>query len=129
MNNVNRIKNLYQAFAAGDLDTVLATIDPDVVWIESEGIPYGGTFQGRDAVVEGVFQKIGAEWDNFAAQVEEYIDAGDRVITLGHDSGTYKDTGKSMSAPTASIWTFDNGKVVKFVQYIDTLKVVTATIV
>jgi hypothetical protein len=38
-------------------------------------------------VLNGVFGKIGAEWDNFQAHVAEYIDAGDRVITLGYDSG------------------------------------------
>jgi hypothetical protein len=127
MNNVSIIQGLYTAFAAGDLDTVLDILHPEVVWVESDGIPYGGTFIGRDAVVTGVFQKIGAEWDGFTAQVDEFIDAGKQVITLGRDSGTYKATGKSMTAPAASVWTLDNkGKVVKFVQYIDTLAVVSA---
>ena len=31
-----------------------------------------------------------------------------------------------MRAPTASVWTLKDGLVVKFVQYIDTLKVVEA---
>lgn len=100
-----------------------------MVWIESEGIPYGGTFIGRDAVFAGVFAKIAAEWDGFTTEVDEVIYAGDRVITLGRDSGTFKATGKSMTAPTASIWTLSpQGKVVKFVQYIDTQAVVSATL-
>lgn len=126
MSNVTIIKGLYKAFAEGDMDTITAVITPDVEWIESEGIPYGGRFAGRDAVFAGVFGKIATEWDNFTASVDEYIDAGDRVITLGYDSGTYKATGKHMSAATASIWTLKDGKVVKFVQYIDTLQVVSA---
>jgi ketosteroid isomerase-like protein len=127
--NVRIVLSLYQAFAEGDGETILDIIDPDVVWIESEGIPYGGTFIGRDAVFEGVFAKIAAEWDGFTAQVEEVISAGDQVITLGRDSGTFKATGKSMTAPTASIWTISpQGKVVKFVQYIDTQAVVNATL-
>ncbi|MEM7125207.1 MAG: nuclear transport factor 2 family protein [Chloroflexota bacterium] len=128
MNNVEIIKNLYEAFAAGDMDTVLAVIEPNVVWVESEGIPYGGVFNGIDAVVEGVFNSLGTDWENFTANVDTYIDAGDKVITQGHDSGTYKATGKSMSAPTASIWTLEDGKVVRFEQYINTLNVVEATI-
>ena len=126
MSNVDIIKSLYQAFERGDISSVLDVLDPNVEWIESEGIPYGGTFVGHEAVLNGVFQKIGSEWDNFQAHVDEFLDAGDRVITLGFDSGTYKATGKSMRAATASIWTLKNGKVVKFVQYIDTLKVVAA---
>jgi len=127
--NARIVLSLYEAFADGDTDTILEIIHPDVVWIESEGIPYGGTFIGRDAVFEGVFAKIAEEWDFFTAEVNEVIFAGDVVITLGQDSGTYKATGKSMVAPTASFWTLNpQGQVVKFVQYIDTLAVVEATI-
>ena len=126
MNNIDIIKGIYQAFSAGDVERVLNVLDPNVEWIESEGIPYGGIFIGREAVLNGVFLKIGAEWDNFQADVDEFLDAGDRIVTLGFDSGTYKATGKSMRASTASVWTLKNGLVVKFVQYIDTLKVMEA---
>ena len=127
MSNVDIIKSLYQAFAKGDLDLVSELLDPSVEWIESEGIPYGGVFHGYEAVLNGVFAKIGAEWDNFTAHVDQFIDAGDIVVTLGTDSGVYKATGKKMSAATASIWTLKDGKVIKFRQYIDTLAVVNAT--
>ena len=127
MSNVEVVKSLYKAFAEGDLDSVSALLEPSVEWIESDGIPYGGVFQGYEAVLTGVFAKIGAEWDNFTADVEQFIDAGDIVVTLGTDSGTYKATGKQMKAPTVSIWTLKKGKVVKFRQYIDTLAVVNAT--
>ncbi len=126
MSNIDVIKRLYQAFAEGDIDSVSALLDPSIEWIESDGIPYGGVFKGYEAVLNGVFAKIGAEWDNFTAHVDQFIDAGDIVVTLGTDSATYKATGKKMIAPTASIWTLKNGKVVKFRQYIDTLAVVNA---
>nr|WP_293099806.1 nuclear transport factor 2 family protein [Okeania sp. SIO2F4] len=126
MNNIDVIKRLYQAFSEGDIDSVSALLDPSIEWIESDGIPYGGVFKGYEAVLNGVFAKIGAEWDNFTAHVDEFIDAGDIVVTLGTDSAIYKATGKKMIAPTASIWTLKNGKVVKFRQYIDTLAVVNA---
>ena len=126
MSNVDIIKRLYQAFAEGDMDSISALIDPAVEWIESDGIPYGGVFHGYEAVLNGVFAKIGSEWDNFTAEVDQFIDAGDIVVTLGTDSGIYKATGKKMQAPTASIWTLKNGKVIKFRQYIDTLAVTNA---
>ncbi len=127
MSNVDIIKDLYKAFAEGDLDTVFELLDPDIEWIESDGIPYGGRFVGYDAIRDGVFAKIGAQWHNFTAQVYEYIDGGDVVVTLGIDSGTYKSTGKLMKAPTASVWRLKEGKVIQFRQYIDTLAVVNAT--
>ncbi|MBE9041232.1 nuclear transport factor 2 family protein [Oscillatoriales cyanobacterium LEGE 11467] len=128
MNNLDIIKTLYQAFENGEIDIILDILDPNVEWHESEKLPYGGTFVGRDAVLAGVFEKIGLEWENFEARVEEFLDAGDTIVALGFDRGTYKTTGKSMQAPTASVWTLKQGKVVKFVQYIDTIKVCEATI-
>lgn len=128
LSNLEIVQSLYEAFAVGDGETILNIIHPDVVWIESEGIPYGGTFFGRDAVFEGVFNKIAAEWDDFTAVVDEFLVTTDgRIVALGQDSGTYKATGKSMTAPAASIWTLnDNGQVIEFRQYIDTLAVVSA---
>ena len=128
--NVEIIESLYTAFEQGDLDTIVAIIDEDVIWIESEGIPYGGTFIGRDAVFEGVFAKIAEEWDNFTATVDAIFAAdGDRVVVQQRDGGTFKATGKSMEAPAVSIWTLnDEGRVVRFEQVIDTQEVVSATI-
>lgn len=129
LDNVEIIESLYAAFSSGDLDTILALIDEDVIWIESEGIPYGGTFIGRDAVFEGVFGKIAEEWDDFTATVDETFGAdGDRVIVRQRDGGTFKATGKSMEAPAISIWTLDDGRVVQFRQVIDTQEVVSATL-
>jgi ketosteroid isomerase-like protein len=125
--NVDIIKRLYKAFEEGDIDAVFEVLDPNIEWIEADGIPYAGRFVGYDAIRDGVFAKIGAEWDNFTAEVHEFIDGGDVVVTLGTDGGIYKGTGKKMRAPTASVWRLKDGKVIYFRQYIDSLAVVTAT--
>jgi hypothetical protein len=128
--NVDIIADLYAAFVVGDTATIEAIIHEDVLWIESEGIPYGGTFMGRDEVFENVFAKIAAEWSNFTAEVVDMFAAcGQRVVVHQIDSGTFNDTGKSMSAPAISVWTLnDEGQVVRFEQVIDTQEVVSATI-
>jgi uncharacterized protein len=127
--NVAIIQSLYDAFASGDGATILEILDEDVVWIESEGIPYGGTFIGRDAVFAGVFDKIGAEWDGFTATADAFFAAdGNRVIVQQRDGGIFKATGKSMLASAISIWTLDNqGRAVRFEQVIDTQEVNSAT--
>jgi ketosteroid isomerase-like protein len=126
--NLAIIQSLYNAFANGDTDTILDIIHPDVVWIESEGIPYGGTFIGRDAVFEGVFAKIAAEWDGFTATVDGMFEAdGKRVVVLQRDGGTFNATGLSMQAPAISIWSLnDQGQVIQFQQVIDTQEVNSA---
>lgn len=123
MNNLNKIKSVYDAFAKGDIFSVLGALSSDIDWTEAEGFPYGGTYHGPKAVLEGVFMRLGSEWNGFAAVPHEYIDAGDTIVALGKYSGTYKATGKSFAAEFAHVWKLHEGKAVRFVQYVDSLLV------
>jgi uncharacterized protein len=89
----------------------------------SQGFPYGGTYVGPKAVLDGVFKRLGLEWDSFAVVPDELIDAGDTIVALGKYSGKYKATGKSFQANFAHVWRVSEGKAIKFQQYTDTLLV------
>lgn len=67
--------------------------------------------------------KIGAEWEGFSSVPEQIVDGGDNVVGFGNYSGKFLKTGKSVTVPFAHAWTLRDGKVVKFVQYTDTLVV------
>ena len=120
MSNLDSVRGVYDAFARGDIPAVLGFLSPDIEWTEAEGFPYGGTYVGPDAVLSGVFMRLGTEWENFAAVPDDYIDGGDRVVALGAYSGTYKATGKSFRANFAHVWTVRDGRATRFVQYVDT---------
>src|SRR5215213_7698032 len=64
---VTRMKDLYEAFGRGDIPAVLAAMDEGIEWFEAEGNPWspGRAFIGPQQVVEGVFQRIGAEFEGF----------------------------------------------------------------
>ena len=121
--NVDIVKGAYEAFGRGDVPAVLEALDKDVIWTDMEGFPTGGTYVGAGAILNGVFLPLGTEWNSFQANPDEFLESGDRVVALGHYEGTYKATGKGMRVPFAHIWTLRDGKVVKFVQYTDTLLV------
>lgn len=123
MSNVDSVKQVYQAFAENDIFKVLGFLSPEIDWTEAEGFPYAGTYHGPKAVLEGVFMHLGAEWNGFAAVPDEFIDGGDTVVVLGKYSGTYKATGKSFQANFAHIWKMQDGKAIRFIQYVDTLLV------
>ena len=114
------IRGAYDAFAKGDIPAVLSVLDPQVSWTEAAGFPYGGTYNGPDAVLEGVFMKLGTEWDGYSAVPNEFITQGDTVVAVGEYSGAYKATGKSFKAPFVHVWKFSSGKVVSFDQHTDT---------
>ena len=123
MNNNQIIEGIYQSFAQGNIPGILGTFDENIEWTEAEGFPYGGTYVGANAILENVFMKLGGEWEGFSAVPDEFLDAGDNIVTLGNYSGKYKESSKSMKVPFAHVWTLRGGKIVKFVQYTDTLKV------
>ena len=118
--NLDVVRSVYQAFAVGDIPSVLGALSPIVEWTEAAGGPYGGTSIGPNAVLENVFMKIGGEWDGFAAIPSQFVTDGATVVALGEYSGTYKATGKSFKAPFAHVWKLDGGKAISFHQYTDT---------
>lgn len=127
--NVDLIRGLYEAFARGDGAAVLEAMDPGIVWNEAENFPYAdrNPYVGPLAVAEGVFGRIGAEWDQFQAAPGEFLDAGDTVVALGRYTGTYKATGKPISAQFAHVWRVSGSKITAFQQYADTAQAVAVT--
>lgn len=123
MSNLNSVQKVYDAFAKGDIPSVLGFLTSDIAWTEAEGFPYAGTYHGPKAVLEGVFMRLGSEWNGFAAVADEFIDGGDTIVALGKYSGTYKKTGKSFQANFAHVWKVKDGKAIRFIQYVDTLLV------
>ena len=66
MDNVSLLKNLYAAFARGDVPIVLEAMSADIKWYQAEGNPYmpsGEAWVGPDSVLNNLFMKLGTEWD------------------------------------------------------------------
>lgn len=119
--NKAMVMNIYQALATGDVARALGYFDDDIEWIEAAGFPYGGTYRGPGEIVEGVFRKLGTEWDNWKTVPAEFIADGDTVVVIGEYSGTYLASGKSFAAPYVHVWKLGDGKVTGFEQHTDTL--------
>jgi ketosteroid isomerase-like protein len=126
--NLELIRGLYGAFAAGDIPDVLGRMAPDMVWNEAENFPYAdrNPYVGHDEILGGVFARLGGEWDGFAAVPEEYLDAGDTIVVLGRYRGTCKATGTPIHAQMAHVWRIADGKAKSFQQYTDTLQATRA---
>lgn len=126
--DVALIRATYDALAQGDVPGALGRMSSDIVWNEAESFPYAdrNPYVGPDAILSGVFARLGAEWDGFAAAPEEFLDAGDTVVVTGRYSGAYKSTGRSIHAQFVHVWRVVGGKVQRFQQYTDTLQIARA---
>ena len=120
--NLDTIQRGYQAYGQGDLDGAAETWSDDIRW-EGPGstdLPGGGTHEGKDAVKE-VLQDIPNHWDDFAVEPDEWIEDGDTVIVLGHNTGTPKGGGDQIKTPFVHIWRFEGGKASRVQLLTDTL--------
>ena len=126
--NVGLVSSVYDAFAKGDVPTVLAAMDQAIEWNEAENFPYAdrNPYIGPTAILEGVFARLGGEWEYFKLGLEEILDAGDTVVSRGRYDALYKKTGAKISAQFVHVWKLRNGKILKFQQYTDTLQVAKA---
>jgi hypothetical protein len=127
--NVAIVKGIYEAFGTGDVPAVVAAMSPDIEWNEAENFPYsdGNPYRGPDAILGGVFARVGREWDGFNIEPKQFLDAGDTVVMTGRYTGTCKATGRSMNPQVAHFWTLAGGKAVQFQQLCDTLAVARCT--
>lgn len=120
--NRSVVENLYSAFAAGDGAVIGSLLASDLVWIEAENGPYAdrNPYLGPGAVFEGIFRRIGVEFDGFVVTPVTYLVNNDRVAVFGRYSGTNRATGKSLDAQFVHVFTVRDGKIVHFQQYTDT---------
>lgn len=120
--NRKTIEGMYEAFGKGDVPVIIGALDPDVEWWEAENFIYAdkNPYIGPQAVLEGVFARIGNEWESFTVTPDEVLDAGETVVGRGYYAGKFRQTGREVRAQFAHVFSFRNGKVVKFQQYTDT---------
>ena len=121
------LRRFYDALGRGDLPAGLSLLAPDIEWSEAERFPYyGGTWHGPQAIVKGLFEPLSRDWNSFSTRPEHYVIENDQAVVFGVYVGMHKRTGRSVTAPFAHHWTVRVGKIVRFVQYTDTAKVLEA---
>jgi len=125
-NNIQVIDSLYNGFSTGDMPTVLGLMHPKIEWNEAESnsLADGNPYIGPDAILEGVFARLGANHEYFGLQDVKTHGMNDNMVlaTLRYDAKV-KETGKKYNIQVAHLWTLnDEGKIILFQQYADTKK-------
>ncbi len=121
--NKDIIEGAYASFAKGDVPAALGVMADDIHWTEADGFPLAGTYVGPQAVLEGVFMRLGEIGDDFAVMPEHFVADGDTVIALGSYGWRQKSSGEPAVVKMVHVWTVNGGKAVAFQQHVDTLRV------
>jgi ketosteroid isomerase-like protein len=78
--NVEIAKKVFEAWDFGDLDTLRELYHPDVIVWPVEDWPEPGPFVGQEAVIRQG-EQMRQTWESVTLELlEDFIDAGDRVL-------------------------------------------------
>ena len=127
MSDQNRaaIERAYAAFAAGNVDGILAELSDDVAWRVPDVLPHGGSFSGKDGALE-FFGGLTEKWDGLTVTVDDILAERDRVVVIGSAAGTLKSSGDDISYGFAHAWTVRDGRATRFDEYADPPEVLAA---
>ncbi len=118
--NADTARTIYDAFAKGDVGTVLGVMDPKIDWQEPESLPFDNQASPQ-GVAEGIFGPLMTMFPDFTVNTDEIHEAGDVVFSVGTYRGTSANTDKKFESKFAHVWRFgSDGKVTGFRTYNDT---------
>ncbi len=120
--DVAALKDAYAAFSKGDFANASKILAPDIEWVETgKGMPYSGTWHGRESVVNDVWTSFATYWGGpgvVGLETYQFLDAGDHVLVTGRFTG--KDSeGRTLDAPCAHVWRMSDGAATHFSNYTD----------
>ena len=107
------VRRNYDATNRGDLEASMASVHDSIrMTVES---PAEGrlTFEGSVAVL-GFQRRLRETWEEYRLDVEELVDAGDRVLAVVTRHGRGRVSGAEVSDRIYNVWTFRDGVVVAF---------------
>jgi ketosteroid isomerase-like protein len=118
---------MYAAFGRGDIAAIVERLAPDVEWtLEGpQSIPYAGRRKGHDQVRQ-FFQAMATTQTDHKLTIDDIISQGDIVMSTGRFAANVTATGKRIDCAVAHVFTLRGGKVVKFLDFVDTAQMADA---
>jgi len=118
--NIQVVKEIYDAFRAGDGEGFLARVSDDVYWDHRgpEGPTFNKVYEGKAAVGE-FLADLSAAQEATLFEDREYFTNGDRVVVLGVMRFRVLKTGKEWESDWAMAMTVRDGLVTRWRGFFD----------
>jgi ketosteroid isomerase-like protein len=106
--DVEVLQRIWEAYlATGEVD--FETIHPEVE-ISDHDIPESGRYRGHDGWVRW-FGELEEAWSEFDAVIDDFIDAGDRIVLLLTLTATGRSSRIELTREDAIVYELRDGKV------------------
>jgi ketosteroid isomerase-like protein len=113
-----------EALNAGDVDSVLPDLHPDIEFIPMRA-PVQGAYRGHQGLRDFVADNS-ENFEEFRVVVEEVIDRGDQVIMVSELHIRGKGSGVKVTTPSAALLTYADGKLIRFEELRDRARALAA---
>ena len=112
--NVEIARRSNEVLANSDWSRLSEVLDPDVVLDLSRNVFNPGVYRGYDGFRRWL-ASVDEMWEDFRVEVQEYIDAGDKLVVDNRISGSGRESGVDVDMRVFGIWTFREGRVLRIV--------------
>lgn len=116
--NVEIVRRMNAMFNRGDLDAMFEFYEPTAVWHSRADEPDTGDYEGLDAIRQLADMWLGM-FDDLQFILDDYVDAGDCVVTSGWVRGRGRESGAEVRDPYAWVVRVRDGKIAEAWEYRD----------
>ncbi len=116
--NVELVREGWEAWFRGDMDALAATWDPEVVWDTKHFRDWPeSAYRGVEGVMRFLTEWLEV-WGDYEVDVDDVLAAPDgRVVSLIRQRGKGRHSGLAMTLDMAQIATIRDGKIIRFDNY------------
>jgi ketosteroid isomerase-like protein len=118
------VEAIYAAMAASDLTALFDRLDPTIVVVQDDRLPWGGRYVGHDGFA--AFGLLLRQHIESAVTTDAIFSADRDVVQMGRTRGTVIATGTPFDIPEVHRWTVRDGRAVGAHFSIDTVAMLRA---
>ena len=117
--NVDSTRRMWDRFLAGDIPGTLAFFDEEIEVHDIPGLPDARIFRGHQGYLDQI-KKFSEAFSDITYEPLEFIDRGDKVVSVIRATGVARTGGLEAEATYAQLETWRHGKVVRIQYFTDT---------
>ena len=118
--NADLVRQGMETWSRGDFDATLALIDPDIVWRPVTAWPGIQPEYRGHAGVRRFWDAFREPWETITLEADEIRELDERtVLTRSHFRARGRASGVATEAHLYTLWTVENGKLVRFEGFTD----------
>jgi uncharacterized protein len=114
--NVETVRAGYDAFNRGDIEAVVATLDPAIEWWPAADEPITQPYRGYDGY-RTLVGEIREYVPDLQAEIEEVFAVADQIVTRLRFWGRGRDSGVPVEIRETNVARFRDGKIIEVREY------------